>query len=248
MQEAGMFETSIVRVRAAAAPRRVGLLSASIGFHSLIVIAAVAVTVTSVDLPRKAPNEMELFRPIPVVSLPPALGTPHPAPRPAAPATPRPTPPVMVTAPAMVPDVVEPLAASVATVDPAATSSAGGPASTGRPDGVAGGVGDSEAAAGPVTDAIMVPGGEVRPAVVLQRVDPIFPRAALQGRMNGTVVVRCVIGKDGTCREPEIVSSTFAIFNQPAIDAVQRWRFAPGSYRGQIVDTYFELTVRFNVR
>ncbi len=244
-----MFETSVIRVSAAAAPRRVGLLSASIAFHSLIVIAAVAVTVTSVELPQKAPHEMELFRPIPVVSLPPALGTPHPAARPAAPvpSTPRPTPPVMVTAPSTVPDVVEPVA-PVATIDPAATGPAGETASAGRPDGVPGGVGDSDAAVGPPSDAIMMPGGEVRSATVLHRVDPIFPRAAMAGRMNGTVVVRCIIGKDGTCREPEILSSTFAIFNQPAIDAVEQWRFAPGSYRGQIVETYFELTVRFNIK
>jgi TonB family protein len=41
--------------------------------------------------------------------------------------------------------------------------------------------------------------------------------------------------------------STFAAFNQPAIDAVTHWRFAPGTYRGQVVDTYFELTIRFKL-
>lgn len=246
-----MFETSVVSVRAAAAPRRVGLLTASIAIHSLVIIAAVAVTVSSVEFPKRAPNEMLLFRPVAAILIPPALGTPHPAPRPAtpAPATPRPAPaPNVVTAPAIVPDLV-PAAASAATGDPAATGpSSGEPGTLGGPDGVPGGFGDVAAPGGPPGDAVLVPGGEVKSAVVIHRVDPVFPRAALAGRMNGTVVVRCIIGKDGTCRDPEIASTTMAIFNQAAIDAVRQWRFAPGSYRGQVVDTYFELTVKFNAR
>jgi protein TonB len=246
-----MFETSVVRVRAGAAPRRVGLLTASIAVHSLVIIGAIAVTVSSVDFPKKAPNEMLLFRPVAAISIPPALGTPHPAPRPAtpAPATPRPAPaPNVVTAPTIVPDVVPAAAASAATTDAATPGTGGEPGTLGTPDGVAGGVGDVAAPAGPPGDAVLVPGGEVKSATVIHRVDPIFPRAALAGRMNGTVVVRCIIGRDGTCRDPEIASTTMAIFNQAAIDAVRQWRFAPGSYRGQVVDTYFELTVRFNTR
>ena len=245
-----MFETSVVRVRAAAAPRRVGLLTASIAVHSLIIIAAVAVTVSSVEFPTRAPNEMRLFRPIAAISIPPALGTPHTAPRPAAPApaAPRPAPaPTVVTAPAIVPDVV-PSAASVAATDSAATTPGGGPGTVGRPDGVPGGVGDTAAPAGPPGDAVLVPGGEVKSATVIHRVEPIFPPAALAARMNGTVVVRCIIGKDGTCRDAEVASTTMAIFNQAAIDAVRQWRFEPGTYRGQLFDTYFELTVKFNVR
>jgi protein TonB len=244
-----MFETSVVRVRAAAAPRRFGLLSASVGFHSLVIIAAVAMTVASVDFPKKAPNEFTLFRPVAAPALPPALGAPHAVPKPApVPAAPRPTPLAAVTAPQVVPDAVVPAPTTVTTTGVAATGTQSGGGGTGRPDGVPGGVGASEVPAGPGAGEILTPGGEVKPAVVLHRVDPIFPRAAIAGHLNGTVVVRCIIGMNGVCRDPGLVSSTLGIFNQPAIDAVTQWRFAPGTYRGKTVDTYFELTVRFNVR
>ena len=250
-----MFETSIVRARAAAAPRRIGLLTASLAFHSLVVVAAVVMTVRSVDFPPKAPNEMEIFRPIPVVSLPPALGTPRAAtPRPPAPAQPQPAqrtaPPVAaITAPPVVPDTITPAAAQTTTGDPSAsaTATAPGDGAIVRPDGVPGGFGDGDTSLVAAPGGVLVPGGEVQSAVVLQRVEPRYPQVAVAARKDGTVVVRCIIGKDGTCRDPQIVMSTFGAFNQPAIDAVTQWRFAPGSYRGQVVDTYFELTIRFKL-
>jgi protein TonB len=100
----------------------------------------------------------------------------------------------------------------------------------------------------PVPDVIYRPGADVKPAVVIQRVDPLYPRLAIAARMSGTVVIHCVIDKSGNIREPQVMSSTFTAFNQPAIDAVQQWRFSPGTMRGKPVDTYFELTVRFSMR
>jgi len=244
-----MFETSVVRVRAAAAaPRRFGLLSASVAFHSLVIFAAVAMTVKSVDLPNRAPNTFEILRPMIPVVIPPALGTPNAAPKPAPAqpqAAPRPAPPAGPTAPAVIPDAVVPVAATTVATS-AGTGT--GEETPGSPIGVPGGIGTSDTAAGPATGGVLTPGGEVKEAVVLHRVEPVYPRVALAAHMNGTVVVRCIIGKDGVCRDAEIVTSTFAAFNQPAIDAVSQWRFAPGTYRGQVVLTYFELTVRFNVK
>ncbi len=66
--------------------------------------------------------------------------------------------------------------------------------------------------------------------------------------MNGTVVLQCVIDKAGHIRDVRVVTSTFGAFEQPAIDAVQQWLFAPGTLNGQAVDTIFELTVRFQVK
>jgi protein TonB len=247
-----MFETSVVRVHAAAAaPRRFGLLSASVAFHSLVIVAAVAMTVTSVDFPNKAPNAFEIFRPMTPVAIPPALGTPNaPKPAPAQPQpAPRPAPPAEPTAPAVIPDAVVPVASSSPATTIATSAGTGtGQDTPGSLIGVPGGIGTSGTAAGPGTGGVLTPGGEVKEAVALHRVEPVYPRVALAAHMNGTVVVRCIIGKDGVCRDAEIVTSTFAAFNQPAIDAVTQWRFAPGTYRGQVVLTYFELTVRFNLK
>src|SRR5258708_23282415 len=74
-----MFETSVVRERVVGAERRVGLITASVALHSLIITAAIALSLTNTGFPTHAPNQAELFRPIPVVSLPPPLRQPKPA-------------------------------------------------------------------------------------------------------------------------------------------------------------------------
>jgi hypothetical protein len=38
------------------------------------------------------------------------------------------------------------------------------------------------------------------------------------------------------------------MFNQPVIDALRQWTFAPGTLHGSPVDTYFELTITFTPR
>jgi TonB family protein len=92
------------------------------------------------------------------------------------------------------------------------------------------------------------PSGGVTRARVLTRVEPRFPPALIKATRSATVVVLCIIDKDGRIREPKIVMSSFAPFNQSVLDALRQWTFEPGSYRGQPVDTYFELKVTFQVR
>src|SRR5437763_4890842 len=78
-KEDRMFETSMVRVQARAADRRLGLLTVSVGAHVAIIAGVVAAGLTSVRLPDRAPNQWT----IPVVPAPPpALGTPDARPRP----------------------------------------------------------------------------------------------------------------------------------------------------------------------
>jgi TonB family protein len=60
--------------------------------------------------------------------------------------------------------------------------------------------------------------------------------------------LQCVIDKSGRIRDVHVVNSTFSAFEQPAIDAVQQWLFAPGTLKGEPVDTIFELTVKFLVK
>ena len=68
------------------------------------------------------------------------------------------------------------------------------------------------------------------------------------GRVNGWVIVECIIDKTGHIRDARVIKSSFTPFEQPALDAVQQWVFSPGTLRGQPVDTIFDLTVAFQVR
>ena len=90
--------------------------------------------------------------------------------------------------------------------------------------------------------------GEVKAPVVIRRVLPEYPRVAVLGRINGWVIVECIIDKTGHIRDAKVLKSSFAAFERPALDAVQEWVFSPGTLHGQAVDTIFDLTVTFQVR
>lgn len=260
-----MFETSVVNAPAKAAPRRLGLLSISLIAHTAVILGAVAVSVASVEFPDVAPDEVAnapLFMPL---TIPPPFGDPNGGapPRPAVTPPPRQEPPAPqpapITAPPEIPNDVPVLDAPAATADPSsdATGPAGGTGSVPGPIGVRDGdpnsplIGTGLPAVNPapaIEDKVYVPGGEVKPPVLIRRVDPAYPEVMRRTRMNATVVVRCVIDRNGNVRDPEVVVGSMPPFNDAVMNAVRQWKYQPGSYRGQAVDTYFNLTVTFGVR
>ncbi|HSY48685.1 MAG TPA: TonB family protein [Thermoanaerobaculia bacterium] len=248
-----MFETSVIHAEVGA-EKRVGLLSVSFAGHALIVISILALGIRNTDFPTRAPAEYTL----PVVALPvpippPALGTPNGGHR-------QTTPPVPVKqktivpsanlAPNTLPAHTEPLTPSTTTGD--TTTTRDGPGSDqplGVPWGVKGGVGvDGPPAIATVEpDAPIRITGDVISPVVIHRVTPLYPRAALAARLNGSVIVECIIDRNGRVREAHVLRSTSTFFEQSAIDAVQQWQFTPGSLHGKVIDTIFDLTVTFKV-
>ena len=253
-----MFETSVVRTQAAASPKRVGLLTMSIALHSAAIVAAVAVSVASTNFPAAAPDQMELLRIAQPVSLPPALGRPDGGGKPASPkptVAPKPIAPTQPVAPTTVPDAVPTAdSASVATDVPAAGGDGSGTSSEplGREDGVPGGVGTGDGTGigtvEPPANVIHKVGGGVLPPRVLSRVEPAYPQIMISTRMQAVVMVQFVIDRSGRVSNATIVRSSYPPFNNAVLEAVQKWTFAPGTLNGQPVDTYFDLTVRFQVR
>ena len=259
-----MFETSVINAPAKAAPRRLGLFSISLLAHTAVILGVAVVSVASVDFPAEAPDEFAnapIFMP---VQIPPPLGNPNGGapPRPAAAPPQRqevPPPPNQITAPPAIPDEVPvadaPAAPGDSTSD--ATGPADGPGLVPGPIGVPDGDPNSPLigttlpvvnAAPPVENKIYVPGGEVKAPVLIRRVDPAYPEVMRRTRMNASVVVKCVIDKNGNVRDPEIVVASMPPFNDAVMNAVRQWKYQPGSYRGQAVDTYLNLTVTFGVR
>jgi len=248
-----MFETSVIRVQARSANRRVGLLTLSVAAHAAVITAIVAAGVASVNMPNQAPNQMT----IPFIEhLPPALGTPDakPAqPKPAAtqpPQTQRVPAPQTVVAPNVIPATV-PQAASSGT-DPQTIGSGenNGPAGVpwGSPEGV-----DPDGPPATTTTVAEPSGplvagvGDVKAPIVLKRVSPPYPPLAVKAHLNGFVIVECIIDRTGIIRDAKVVKSSSAMFEQPALDAVQQWKFAPGTLRDRPVDTIFDLTVTFTI-
>lgn len=253
-----MFETSVIHGQPRAAAGRLSLLTISIIAHSAVIIGAIAASIASVDFPLSAPDELAqapMFLP---VLVPPPLGRPDggaakPV-EPARPAIPPPQPqPNQITAPLSVPDKVPQLEApstgdSNHTGDPNATV----PGPVGVTWGVKDSVGDLDTPPGiviaqPVAEKIYE-ASEVKAPVALFHPAPSYPQLLIKTRMRATVVVRCIIDRNGHVRAPQvIVPASMSPFNDAVVTTVQRWRFTPGSLGGRAVESYLNLTVNFAV-
>lgn len=251
-----MFETSMVRAHAQAASGRFSLLTLSVIAHSAVIVGVVAFSIASVDFPVTAPDAYEdapFFVP---VTVPPPLGNSDRG-RQVQPQQPRattpPSRPTDVTAPTEVSNDVTPVEAPSSNVTSDATGPAtSGPETPGVPWGTANSVGPIDGppvvdSTPPVEERIYQP-YEVKAPVLLRKVDPTYPSVFMHAGVAATVVLRCVIDKNGQVRSPEVVSSGMKPFDDAVIAAVQQWRYTPASLRGVAVDSYLDVTVRFTVR
>lgn len=251
-----MFETSVIRTRAQVAGGRYSLLTISLIAHSAVILGVVAFSIASAEFPVAAPDAYEnapVFLPIVV---PPPLGNPN-ATRQAEPQPQRQVPvpqrPVQDAAPNVVPDEVIPLQAATSVPGDDATGPAiPGEGTPGRPDGIEGGIGDPNSVAvvgstPPVETKIYQP-YEVKAPVLIRKIDPVYPQAFVRVGLPSTVVVRCVIDRNGQVRTPEVIVTGRKPFDDAVIAAVQQWRYTPASLRGVAVDSYLDVTVHFTVR
>jgi periplasmic protein TonB len=256
-----MFETSVIQGKPRVAAGRLSLLTISIIAHTAVVVGAIAVSIASVDFPTMAPDELAQAPTFLPVLVPPPLGNPNGGavrqPEPAKPAAPPPQQPNQVTAPPVVPDDVPQLEAASTTTTGTYTGPAIPGATSTEPPGVPWGKEGSDGdinnppgdlPAAPVPDRIYE-AHEVKPPVGIYRPAPPYPQILIKTKVSATVVVRCVIDKNGRVRDPQVtVPARLAPFNDAVTEAVKQWRFTPGSLNGQAVDTYLSLTVHFSVR
>jgi periplasmic protein TonB len=247
-----MFETSVIRAEVVG-ERRVRMVTLSFAFHGLVVIAIFAASIRSIDFPTSSPREYAIPIFAMPLTIPPALGTPNGGHKQAAPPTPAKEKPQIATAntaPSTMPNHVVPAAATTASDVATNADSTGSDQPKGVPWGTKDGIGDGPQTANiaPGTPDVPIPvTGDVKAPVVIHRVNPLYPRMALTARMNGVVVVECIIDKSGRVRDAHALTSSSPMFNQSAIDAVEQWQFAPGTLYGNKIDTIFDLTVTFRV-
>lgn len=77
---------------------------------------------------------------------------------------------------------------------------------------------------------------------------PIYPPQARMRKLEGLVVVEFVVSPDGTVRNAEVVSSQPGeVFNKVALQAVERWRFNPGTKGGKPVAARVRQKVEFRL-
>lgn len=255
-----MFETSVVQAQTKAATGRLRLLTVSVLAHSAVIVGVVAVSLASVEFPADAPDEFAAAPLFMQVQIPPRLGNPDGgAPKPQQPAAQKPAPqPNVVTAPQQTPETIptlEPATNNNTGIGPATAEEGTGTGTQPGPVGVPWGVEDGVDIDGPPITTTIAPveqkiyqAHEVKAPVKIYSPPPPYPQILMRTRMRATVVVRCVIDKNGNVRDPQIiVPASMPPFNDSVLRTVQTWRFQPGSLNGNAVDSYLNLTVNFAV-
>lgn len=91
-----------------------------------------------------------------------------------------------------------------------------------------------------------VPPGGTDP-VVIDRAIPRYPPAARGNGIEGTVVVRAVVRRNGRVGDVEILRDLPYGLGEAAASAVRRWRFRPATYQGRPIDVYYNVTVNFRL-
>ncbi len=165
----------------------------------------------------------------------PKVEPPPPVPRPAAPVR---QPAVKRTEPLPPP----PLPVAIADTAPAPTAPAGVMAPQPAAPPVAAPVAVAPAAP-PAPPRVELPSSD---ADYLQNPKPAYPPISKRLGEQGKVVVRVLIGVDGTAQRAEIrQSSGYDRLDQAALATVQRWRYVPGKRGGMAEAMWFNVPINF---
>jgi periplasmic protein TonB len=131
-------------------------------------------------------------------------------------------------------------------------SGSGGGAGTGTGSGVGPGSGSGlgPGSGGGTGGGAYRPGNGVTLPRVLHEERPQYTSDAMRAKVQGTVLLECVVRPDGSVGDVQVVRSldpTFGL-DQQAVAAARKWRFAPGTRLGEPVPVLITIELTFTLR
>jgi TonB family protein len=81
---------------------------------------------------------------------------------------------------------------------------------------------------------------------VSRPVQPNYPLLAKQMKVQGSVILQALIGKNGSIENLQVLSGP-AILSSAAMEAVRQWHFRPYFVDGQTTETQARITVNFTI-
>jgi protein TonB len=81
---------------------------------------------------------------------------------------------------------------------------------------------------------------------LIRRVQPEYPALAKQARIQGTVVLRAVIDREGKIQDLQVVTG-HPLLVHAALNAVRQWRYKPYYLNDQPVEVETQVTVNFSL-
>ncbi|MDR3764037.1 MAG: energy transducer TonB [Acidobacteriota bacterium] len=123
-----------------------------------------------------------------------------------------------------------------------------GGSSGGVVGGVLGGIISSAPSAAPkiATPKRIAVSQGVTQGLLIRKVSPTYPPLARQARVQGTVMLQAVIGKDGSILNLHAVSGP-PLLIPSALDAVRQWKYRPYFLNGEPVEVDTQVQVNFSL-
>ncbi|HTS38065.1 MAG TPA: energy transducer TonB [Candidatus Solibacter sp.] len=78
------------------------------------------------------------------------------------------------------------------------------------------------------------------------KVAPIYPQLARQARIQGTVILKAFINKNGDVADLQLISG-HPMLAPAAIEAVRQWKYRPYTLNGEPVDVETEIQINFTL-
>jgi protein TonB len=131
-------------------------------------------------------------------------------------------------------------------------SGVGGGAGTGTGTGIGPGSGSGlgPGSGGGAGGGTYRPGNGVTTPVVLREVKPAYTSDAMRAKVQGSVLLECIVRPDGSVGEVKVVRSLDSVFglDLEAMKAARQWRFRPGMRLGEPVPVLVVIELTFTLR
>jgi protein TonB len=86
----------------------------------------------------------------------------------------------------------------------------------------------------------------VAQGMLVHQVKPQYPPIAIQARIQGTVVLQAVIGKDGSVQDLRVITGHPMLVSS-AMEAVKQWRYRPYLLNNEPVEVDTQINVNFTL-
>jgi TonB family protein len=83
------------------------------------------------------------------------------------------------------------------------------------------------------------------PPKIISQVEPTYPLVMERFGIRGQVLMEFVVDTEGRALNPIVVSSDNPAFDEPALEALFKWKFQPGTINGKAVNTPCSQTIVF---
>jgi protein TonB len=83
--------------------------------------------------------------------------------------------------------------------------------------------------------------------IIIQWIKPEYPEMARLSQLQGTVIVKVLVGPDGNVMDAQVVKSVNSALDRAAIDAARRTKWKPGKQRNIPVKAWMALPYNFTL-